>query len=204
MVDTIRAFIAVEIEQEIQSVLGETIRKLQKESPKNVKWVPEKNIHLTLKFLGDAETWELSTLQQMLRNIANHSRSFQANFTRLGAFPSLGNPRVIWVGLSAPQDLLDLARKVEEGARKIGFGAEEKPFTPHLTLGRVRPGITLEEQAMVANSLRSLPFPQIKALAVQSITLFQSILKPGGAEYIPLSTCGFNQQETKHDKIAPK
>ncbi len=192
MDDSIRAFIAVELEPSIQNHLALIIQQLKNAVPGKIKWTPEKNLHLTLKFLGDVHTWEISSLQQMLRNTANQARSFSTNVNRLGAFPSVNNPRIIWAGLSETGELIRLARAIEEGSRKLGYEPEEKPFTPHLTLGRVRPEITRQEQNILSNSLRTVSSTAIPPIKIVSVTLFQSILKPGGAEYIPLHECRFN------------
>jgi RNA 2',3'-cyclic 3'-phosphodiesterase len=193
MSDSIRAFIAIDIDSRNRASLASLISRLQKSFQSNsVKWVPQQNLHLTLKFLGDVETWDLESLHQLIRNSSNQSRPFSLTFTRLGAFPSTGNPRVIWVGLQAPPDLLQLARVIEEGARKQGFEAEEKPFTPHLTIGRVRSGITRDQQANLASLLMQISMPPFSPFMIDSITLFQSNLKSGGAEYIPLFTSRFN------------
>ncbi len=192
MDDSIRAFIAVELEPSIQNHLALIIHQLKNAVPEKIKWTPEKNLHLTLKFLGDVHTWEISSLQQMIRNTANQARSFSTNVNRLGAFPSVNNPRVIWAGLPETSELIQLARAIEEGSRKLGYEPEEKPFTPHLTLGRVRPEITRQEQNILSNSLRTVSSTTIPPIQIVSVTLFQSILKPGGAEYIPLHECRFN------------
>jgi 2'-5' RNA ligase len=192
MDETIRVFIAVELEPRVQTQLGEVITNLKINSPGKVKWSAVNNLHLTLKFLGDVNTWELSSLQQILRNSANQSHEFNSSLTHLGAFPSVNNPRVIWIGLSESRELTRLARLIEDGARKIGFSEEEKAFTPHLTLGRVKPDITRQEQTSLSNCIRSTPLPVFSPILIQSITLFQSILKPGGAVYISLYSSRFN------------
>lgn len=192
MSDTIRAFIAVEIESVIQAQLGGLIRNLAKGTSKSIKWTPEKNIHLTIKFLGDVESWEVSSLCELIRNTANSSRAFHARFTRLGAFPSLENPRVIWIGLDPSPALINFARLIDTSTRKIGFDGDGKSFTPHLTLGRVKPGITPEEQTMLSRSLQATPLPDLAPFLVASVTLFQSVLKPGGAEYYQLFSGKFN------------
>jgi len=192
MTESIRVFIAVEIDRDIQSMLGNLVTKIQKTSTETVKWIPDRNIHLTLKFLGDVDTWELGSIQQLLRDVANQSRAISAIITQLGAFPSLSNPRVIWIGLDAPSPLFQLARVIEESTRNLGFSTDNKPFTPHLTLGRVRSTITKEQQNNLSKCLRSIHIPIFKPIQIQSITLFQSILKPGGSEYYALTECRFN------------
>jgi 2'-5' RNA ligase len=192
MDESIRAFIAVELHPSIQSQLAAIIQQLKVSIPGKVKWTSEKNLHLTLKFLGEVHTWEISPLQQMMRNIANQSSSFSTKVDRLGAFPSNNNPRIIWAGLSEVGELVRLARALEEGSRKLGYDAEEKAFTPHLTLGRVRPEISRDEQNGLANCIRAISAPTVSPIEVSSIALFQSILKPGGAEYINLHESHFN------------
>lgn len=192
MTDSIRAFIAIEIDREIQNSLGNLMNQFNKTSLGSVKWTSSQNIHLTLKFLGDVETWELTSINQLVRNVANQSQSFTAVITRLGAFPTPNNPRIIWIGLEAPQTLFHLAKTIEDSARNLGFDSEGRAFTPHLTLGRVRPGITRVQQDQLAGTLRTMSISKYDPIQINSITLFQSILKPGGVEYISLLNCRFN------------
>jgi len=192
MTDSIRAFIAIEIDPETQNSLGKLINQMNKTSIGSVKWTPSQNIHLTLKFLGEVETWELTSINQMVRNVANQSQSFTAVITKLGVFPTPNNPRIIWIVLEAPQTLSHLARTIEDSARNLGFDSEGRPFTPHLTMGRVRPGITRVQQDQLAGVIRSTSLPKFNPIQINSITLFQSILKPGGAEYVSLLNCRFN------------
>jgi 2'-5' RNA ligase len=192
MTDSIRAFIAIEIDREIQKSLGNLMNQINKTSLGSVKWTSSQNIHLTLKFLGDVKTWELTSINQLVRNVANQSQSFIAVITRLGAFPTPNNPRIIWIGLEAPQTLFHLAKIIEDSARNLGFDSEGRAFTPHLTLGRVRPGITRVQQDQLAGTLRTMSIPKYDPIQINSITLFQSILKPGGVEYISLLNCRFN------------
>jgi 2'-5' RNA ligase len=192
MTDSIRAFIAIEINRENQNSLDNLINQINKTSMGSVKWTQSQNIHLTLKFLGDVETWELTSINQLIRNVANQSQSFTAVITKLGAFPTPNNPRIIWIGLEAPQTLFHLARTIEDSTRNLGFDSEGRPFTPHLTMGRARPGITRVQQDQLAGVIRSISLPKFNPIQINSITLFQSILKPGGAEYVSLLNCRFN------------
>jgi RNA 2',3'-cyclic 3'-phosphodiesterase len=192
MTDSIRAFIAIEIDRETQNSLGNLINQINKTFMGSVKWTPYQNIHLTLKFLGEVETWELTSINQLIRNVANQSQSFTAVITKLGAFPTPNNPRIIWIGVEAPQTLFHLARTIEDSARNLGFDSEGRPFTPHLTMGRARPGITRVQQDQLAGVIRSISLPKFNPIQINSITLFQSILKPGGAEYVSLLNCRFN------------
>ncbi len=181
--DSMRCFIAIPLSSDTHQELSKIQSRL-KETEADVGWVKSDNIHLTLKFLGDVEEEKTKIICKKLREMVNQFTSFETDMGKLGTFPSLSNPRVIWIGLSKNADrIIKLQQRIEEVTEPLGFEKETRPFHPHLTLGRVRGKKNIQK---LVEKLKSLPLPQFKPITVDRIILFQSILKPTGAEYTAL------------------
>lgn len=194
--NSIRAFIAVEIPGDIQLKLERLSTKLQGLIDLRViRWTPAHNIHITLKFLGDVPTPDVDKITRLLRDEASRQTPFTASIGGLGVFPSIKKPRVIWTGIEAPPDLLDLQNRIEKGTGRLGYPTEERPFTPHLTLGRMAQNTSLDEIRQVGIRLSaelSTPYPPpLGTVAVDHMTLFRSDLRPGGAVYTSIAFIPF-------------
>ena len=138
--------------------------------------VPPANWHLTLRFLGDTPAEQRDCLVHKVRS-APLGAAFTVRFGGWGAFPSAARARVVWLGVSrGEKDLQALAAAVEEAARRAGFPAEDKRFTAHLTVSRVRP------PQSVAAWLGAAPLPDAE-MRVGEIVLFRSVLGQGPARY---------------------
>jgi 2'-5' RNA ligase len=104
----------------------------------------------------------------------------------LGAFPNVRRPRVIWVGTEAPPELNALQRAIEAETHKLGYPIEERPFSPHLTLGRISQNARPEEVTQVARALSMVNIGEIGRVHVGQLHLFRSDLRPSGAVYTSL------------------
>lgn len=185
--NVIRAFIAITLSEEVHHGLEQVLRDLKTRVPeKVVRWVPAGNIHLTIKFLGDVSLASLEMLTNMLRNEAARHSPFEFSVGGLGAFPSARRPRVVWVGVEAPTELGGLQRGVEAEMARLGYAPEERPFSPHLTLGRVSRNAASEGLRQLSNVLESYKVGFIGVTRVQAIHLFRSDLQPSGAVYTRL------------------
>lgn len=182
----IRAFIAVEIPHEIQQNIEKATTHLRKEIGGLVRWVPPENMHLTLKFLGDVSPSNVEFLIQMLRSEADNVSGFTMHTTGLGSFPSLKRPRVIFIGIQAPAGLDALQRGVESASRRLGYESEERPFSPHLTLGRIRQNITASDQQKIRRVIEGTQVDVLGTARVDSLHLYKSELKPTGSVYTRL------------------
>jgi 2'-5' RNA ligase len=184
MMSVIRAFIAVNLTPEIQRRLDELISAfIQKLEKSPVRWVPANNIHLTLKFLGDVSLANLDLLKKLLRaEIANY-RPFEISVGGAGAFPTVHRPRVIWVGVEAPPELAAVQASVEGMTARLGYAPEERPFSPHLTLGRVSRNTTPQDCRAISAVLDKEKVGFLGALCVQSVELYKSDLHPLGPVY---------------------
>ncbi|MDO8536490.1 MAG: RNA 2',3'-cyclic phosphodiesterase [Candidatus Omnitrophota bacterium] len=180
-----RAFIAIELSPEIKDSLAQVQSHL-KYSAADVKWIENSNVHLTLRFLGDITEEKCEEIKSMLDEISKSSKSFEISTGDIGAFPNINYPRVIWVGLDKGTiESVALAKKINNELLKTGFQKEQRPFSAHLTIGRVRSPKNkeaLEKKIVASNSLPPTPNSQL----ISSIALFQSTLTPKGAIYTKL------------------
>jgi len=183
-----RAFIAIDLPRPVEEKLGRLQGDLRRtQAP--VSWVKSKSIHITLKFLGNIYPEQAPAIEKALEEIAAVRAPFPLRAGGCGAFPSMKQMRVIWVGLRGGSDpLLELQRQVEKAMAQLGFKAEDRPFKPHLTVGRVkgknrlRP---LQEALLEHGDFETEPFD------VREIVLYKSDLKPEGAIYTPLFRAAF-------------
>ena len=181
-----RSFIAIEIPLEIQQNIYKETAGLRRELDGLVRWVASENVHLTLKFLGDVAPSTVEFLMQMLRSEAEGVNGFAIHLTGLGSFPSLKRPRVLYIGIHAPAGLEALHRGIESASRRLGYGSEERPFSPHLTLGRVRQKISAVEQQKIRRCLEATQVDVLGTARVDSVHLYKSELKPTGSVYTRL------------------
>lgn len=185
----IRAFIAIEIDPQIQSGLKELSLQLQSVlGGAPIRWVPVPNIHLTLKFLGDVSLSNLEVIQDMLTGEVSNRRSFEIEVAQLGAFPSTRRPRVVWVGVQAPAELFALQYGIESETNRLGYALEGRKFSPHLTLGRVARTAGDADVRRIGEVIESWPSVSLGKMRVQQVHLFRSDLQPGGAVYTRLFT----------------
>jgi len=185
----IRAFIAIDLPVHIQQELDNISSHLKEMCRSNaIRWVPARNIHLTLKFLGEVSSANLEMLTKLLQNETIRHRCFEISIGTLGAFPTLRRPRVIWVGVQAPNDLVALQHSIEGETVRLGYIAEERPFSAHLTLARISHNATPEEVRNTGDMLSGMKVGDLGKVWVDSVCLFRSDLQPGGAVYTPLFT----------------
>lgn len=184
----LRAFVAIELPEPILKrcrEIGEQLRDLRLEG----RVAKPQSIHLTLKFLGRIEEDRLQELGEILSHTARGFTSFGLRLEGLEVFPHLRRPRVVWVGVRASEELNRLQREVEDRLEEVGFAKEERDFHPHLTL------IRLKSQKNVLELVRFLQSEAgnegLGEIRVDALHLYQSILKPGGAEYRKLLTAQF-------------
>ena len=183
----LRVFIAVELPREIQKAISQVIERLQATAGKSVvRWVSASNIHLTLKFLGDIAPSNLGVIEEVLKSEAGLHSCFRIEAGALGAFPNTKRPRVIWLGVDAPPELTSLQRGIESATAKLGYASEARPFSPHLTLGRVRENASTTELSALSSKLNEVRFDSPGSFEVDAVHLFKSDLLPGGSVYTRL------------------
>jgi RNA 2',3'-cyclic 3'-phosphodiesterase len=182
----LRAFIAVELPLEIRQAVCTATSKLQKEIGALVRWVPMENMHLTLKFLGDVSPANVELISQMLHAETDLFNCFDLRLSGLGSFPSLKRPRVLYIGIQAPAALESLQRGIDSASRRLGYESEERGFSPHLTIGRVKQNASATEQQIIRRALEMTKIDSLGTARVDSVELFKSDLKPTGSVYTQL------------------
>ncbi len=183
----LRSFIAVEIPPEVQNAISKSLAPLQKALPKPlIRWVAPNNVHLTLKFLGDVSPVNLEQLAEAIRAEAGTHPAFSMSVGGIGAFPNSRRARVIWIGLDAPASLAALQRGVEAASATLGYAAEDRAFSPHLTVGRVGQHVSVAEMHQIHTALEATKIGSLGQVQVSSVHIFKSDLRPGGSIYTPL------------------
>ena len=156
-----------------------------KKSPLDVRWVRPQNIHLTVVFLGNVAQGSLGDLQRVVEKTCRKYGPFEAELTGLGFFGSRRAPRVLWVGMGGDVIRLGIFRDaLQKALRPFGIKKENRPFRPHLTLGRFRKGAG---GGNLLDTIVEKP-PDIEAgpWAMKELVLFKSELKPTGPVYTRL------------------
>jgi len=184
----IRSFIAIELPHEVKRELTQLSRELGKAKYPFVKWVDTENIHLTLKFLGNIPPGQVAEIAKAMEQAVQGKSPFQLEISRLGAFPNVNQPRVIWIGVGGETNsLLELQRDIDSRLVPLGFPPEKQPFVPHLTIARVRENASPEDRKALGRLLASRRFDSQGRIAVDSIKLMRSQLTPEGPVYSLLS-----------------
>ena len=174
-----RIFIAIKI------VPGETFTRIHSAfrsglSGERITWVDPSNIHITLAFLGDTPEEKLPVISAALKEQCSTFGSFTFGIAGAGVFRNLKDPRVIWAGVKNPERLIELGNKIQSALRNKGFSIDDKPFRPHITLGRIK---HLTDHAKLENIVKNYTDFQIQVVDVKEVILYESILKQTGPVY---------------------
>jgi len=185
----LRSFIAIEIPVEIQNAIAHSIASIKNTLPKPlIRWVAPHNVHLTLKFLGDVSPANLERVADTLKVETASHKMFSISIGGLGAFPTQKRARVIWIGLDAPPALAALQHGVDAVSVQLGYPREERPFSPHLTIGRVAQTASSTDLQQIRSALESTKVGMLGTVCVEAIHIFKSDLQPGGSVYTRLHT----------------
>ena len=185
----LRAFLASELPSPLQDAIQTATSSLRKTLGDDlVRWVPPHNVHLTLKFLGDVSPSSLDLVKQMLTTEASQVQPFEVQVEGLGSYPNSRRARVLWVGLTAPGALAALQHSIEAAAARLGFGADERDYSPHLTIGRVRQNVSVTEQQKIRTALEETQIGNLGSVQVDAVHLYKSDLQPTGSIYTKLFT----------------
>ncbi len=178
MSEKIRLFIAIDLPERMKDVLLETAAQMGQYLPdRAVRWVKPEQMHLTLRFLGDTAVSQLPDLQDQLTQLTSRYGAFRLHLNGVGAFPNRNRPRVVWVGLGGDLAVLQkMQAELEDRVVAMEWSREKRPFSPHVTLGRVKDA----RQVQALNWDVALAKMEFEVTAVQ---LVQSELRPSGAVY---------------------
>lgn len=177
-----RTFVAILLPEAWREYLGSVSRELASRTT-GLTWVRPENLHLTARFLGDLDEGEVRRACGSVHAAAEALHAPVAALGRLGGFPNLERPRVVWAGLAAGGDeVSDLARIVNDALRREGFGPPDKPFRPHVTLARVR------DRASGLSAIRDAALPPPPGPgSLDRVAVMKSDLHPSGSRYTALS-----------------
>jgi 2'-5' RNA ligase len=197
MTNKLRAFIAVELPPPVLLATGDVQKKLEGEGIR-LKWVRPENQHLTLRFLGDIDQARIPEITAAIRSASKEGIPFVLNARGIGVFPNLRSPRVVWMGIEGElYPLLRIYQRLGETLTPLGFPPERRPFTGHLTLGRLPDRISpplLQGAVSAASQIESGKF------TVDRISFIKSDLMPTGAVYTRLAEIFLskNQEAVDH------
>lgn len=182
----------MEIQNHCQEAIAQATLSLRQQIPQGcVRWVPTSNIHLTIQFLGQVAPDRVEMLAaKVSAAVTGHDR-IKVAISGIGAFPSHARPRILWVGLKAPSSLADLHRMIINTSSQHGFQPELRPFSPHLTIGRVANNASPSELKLIEVPLKACAIGAIDRFIINAVHIFKSELLPTGARYHCLHTLPF-------------
>jgi RNA 2',3'-cyclic 3'-phosphodiesterase len=181
----IRALIAIDLDERLKRELTRIQQRLSK-AEADIKWTAPKNMHLTVKFLGDIAPEHVDTIEGALSDIADRFPSFHMDIGMLGAFPNTELPKIIWAGVTKRANILEqIARDLDDDLKGIATAPSDNNFLAHITIGHARTAKGLKQ---LSTLLKDTQPPSGLSQKVQRITLFRSELFPKGAVYHTLCT----------------
>ena len=186
--ELVRSFIAIELPADVRAELASIEEKLKVRRHPFVKWVDPENIHLTLKFLGSVSGETIPEIVEAMSLVAQPVSPFTLQIGGTGAFPNWQRPQVVWVGVGGEMGrLTTLQRELEAALSPLGFPPESRPFSPHLTLGRLRERVTPEDRRRFGLWAQSVKFGASLSFEVNAVRLMKSQLTSSGPIYSELA-----------------
>jgi 2'-5' RNA ligase len=184
-----RLFTGLDLSPEVVRALDALLDRLRPAAC--VKWSLPANLHVTTRFIGEWPAERLPDLRAALAGLPSHP-PIPIHIRKLGFFPNPHSPRVFWAGVEASADLAALASEIDGALDPLGLPSEGRPFSPHLTLARIKEPVPLQKLRETIAALPSLDFGSFTA---DRFFLYQSRLSPAGSVYtklaeFPLSSCG--------------
>ncbi len=188
---TLRAFIAIEIPEELRRAILRTRDKLRM-TDAHVSWVPDPNLHLTLVFLGDISTDTADLLSAALKKGLRNTCPFRVDVQGVGAFGRPGAPRIVWAGTDNAEPVTALYDSIAANVRELGIPVEDRPFHPHITMGRVR---SSRGRKALVEAMANHADTTFGSMEVYGVALMRSILKLKGVAYERLHEARFVSQD---------
>jgi len=188
MTEPIRTFIAIELADPLHRALADVQARLRPDpAARFVRWVAPASIHITLKFLGEVDARQMPDLQRAVADACAGVAPFTLTIGGLGVFPNSRRPNIVWIGARGQIEVAArLAQKIDDGCVALGFAREERPFAPHLTLGRVQRDASPSERQLIGALIENAPMGDLGELRVARVSVMKSELKPGGSVYTRL------------------
>jgi len=197
--DKIRSFVAIPIPAEIRRRLVEVENDLMPAGA-GVKWVSEDNFHVTLKFLGYVEPERMEAVARGVEVAVRGIGPFEVELAEVGAFPKISRPSVIWVGVTrGAHEMITLADRTDREMAKMGFERETRPFSPHITIGRVKSPKNRGGPPENLSGLRELierhQNREVGSFGVEQVNIMKSDLQRAGAIYSVITECRLKKED---------
>ncbi|PKN98473.1 MAG: RNA 2',3'-cyclic phosphodiesterase [Chloroflexi bacterium HGW-Chloroflexi-5] len=190
MENKIRAFIAIELDAENKTTIESFAASVKAKAPSGLRWVKADLLHLTLKFLGDITPIQVEQTSRAISRVIIDYHPFTLQFAGTGAFPNWRNPRTLWMGINKNETLTSLFRQLDAELTLLGFLAEVKPFSPHLTLCRVSDHFDPRLVQPLQKDFDAFSTTPLLPWKVHEVIFFKSLIQPGGPIYTPISKHG--------------
>ncbi len=182
--EMVRSFISIPVPKAGIEVLERAVKRLDSEIGGQVRWVRPRGIHLTLKFMGDIPASTVERVLEALPEVAAAFSPFEISMSGLGVFPNSRRPRVLWAGLDGDlATLLALQIAVDQAVEKLGLPKEDRPFSPHLTLGRVRRDTNEEQSRKIGYLMSNTVLQAVPSWPVERVDLMRTELDPTGSRH---------------------
>jgi 2'-5' RNA ligase len=190
--ETIRSFIALELPGDVKETVALIIKRLRPAQHRYVKWVSPEGTHMTIKFLGNIYSSQIPQITGIMKTAAGKVPPLNLRLGGLGMFPNEQRPRVIWVALEGnTEPLATMQREIEQALAPMGFAPENRAFTPHLTLGRVRDNASPDERREIGSVVKEKKIDYEASFTLRELSLMKSTLTPTGAIYNRLDSAQF-------------
>ena len=197
----VRTFVAVTLEPEVLRALEEAQGRLRAlDGGRACRWIGADGIHLTLHFLGDVPEGRLPAVFEAVARGCRCFAPIDIGIVGLGCFPNLRQPRIVWAGVHEETGrLIDLQRAIGQELARVGYPPERRPFTPHLTIGRVRRDAARGDAAALGRSVSAQPQEVLAKMRVERVHVIKSDLGPSGAVYAVMATSELRAEASRAD-----
>jgi len=185
-----RLFVAINLPPDLRTSLWAATGDLRK-AGLPVRWVGAAQLHLTMSFLGEVSERQSAQVLEAVRIAASRGGPIALHVHGVGAFPSLRNPRVVWIGLQATPELAELHERLAGRLEEAGFDRDGRPFHPHVTLGRIKRGVHRSELRELEPLAGSVRFQD--SFSAETVDLMRSQLGSGGARYSVVSAASLGE-----------
>lgn len=189
-----RLFIAVNFPDDLLNKIEQIMSFFKKKTPPAaLKWVQTEHMHLTLKFIGEVEENKVGLIKEILIKSVKRQLPFDIEVGELGMYPHKNNPRVIWLGITGGEPLIDMQKMLDQKLASLDIKREGRPFSPHLTIARVRRDADPSAVRLIGETLSQFTVEPLGAVTIDRVQLYQSDLKPSGPIYTTLFSVPLNQ-----------
>jgi RNA 2',3'-cyclic 3'-phosphodiesterase len=190
----VRTFIAVDLPSELKKKIDEICTFFRQKTPERaLKWVSAEHLHLTIKFIGEINESKIVQVKDAMEHALIHQTTFEFQVSGMGIFPNHKVPRIIWLGIIGVEPLTMIHRNLDKELAKLEIQPETRPFSPHLTLARVRKNVDPAVLKTIGATLSQFKVDAVGTAVVHAIHLYQSELTPSGPLYTLLHSVPLNQ-----------